>query len=196
MRYVTGIRTVKPRILISILFLLLLMVTASCTCSDTGTSTIEPPSELTLLSIAEGQILVIKFGNTNWIEAEAGTTVALGDTLKAGDDSVVSPGYIGGLRMASEMIRPTVVSFLDIMLRDRDSNLRVEEVTVRNTLAGKTVSELDLGKYRHLLLLAVRTGEDWIYNPPADYALTPGCILVVMTTPEDRTALEEAFQSA
>ena len=115
---------------------------------------------------------------------------------KAGADSVVSPGYIGGLRMASEMIRPTVVSFLDIMLRDRDSNLRVEEVTVPDTFAGKTVSELDLGKYRHLLLLAVRTGEDWIYNPPADYVTTPSCILVVMTTPEDRAALEEVFQAA
>ena len=115
---------------------------------------------------------------------------------KAGADAVVSPGYIGGLRMASEMIRPTVVSFLDIMLRDRDSNLRVEEIAVPDSLAGKTISELDLAKHRHLLLLAIRIGEDWIYNPPADYTTTPGCILVVMTTPEDRAALEKTFQTA
>jgi voltage-gated potassium channel len=115
---------------------------------------------------------------------------------KAGADSVVSPGYIGGLRMASEMIRPTVVSFLDIMLRDRDSNLRVEEVAVPDSLAGKTVSELDLGKHRHLLLLAIRTGESWLYNPPADFTTTPGCTLVVMTTPEDRAALEKSFRTA
>jgi len=115
---------------------------------------------------------------------------------KAGADAVVSPGYIGGLRMASEMIRPTVVSFLDIMLRDRDSNLRVEEVTVPNSLAGKTISELNLGKHRQLLLLAIRTGEDWKYNPPADCVTTPGCILVVMTTPEDQAALEKDFQNS
>jgi voltage-gated potassium channel len=115
---------------------------------------------------------------------------------KAGANAVVSPGYIGGLRMASEMIRPTVVSFLDIMLRDRDSNLRVEEVAIPDLLAGKTISELNLGKHRNLLLLAIRTGETWLYNPPADCATTPGCILVVMTTPEDRAALEKAFQTS
>jgi len=32
---------------------------------------------------------------------------------KAGADAVISPSYIGGLRIVSEMVRPTVVSFLD-----------------------------------------------------------------------------------
>ena len=49
---------------------------------------------------------------------------------KAGADSVVSPAFIGGLRIASEMIRPTAVSFLDTMLRDREKNLRMEEIPV------------------------------------------------------------------
>ncbi|MBF0593321.1 MAG: potassium channel family protein, partial [Nitrospirae bacterium] len=49
---------------------------------------------------------------------------------KAGADVVVSPHFIGGMRMASEMFRPTVVSFLDTMLRDKDRNLRIEEVSV------------------------------------------------------------------
>ena len=39
---------------------------------------------------------------------------------KAGANSVVSPTFIGGLRMASEMARPAVVSFLDIMMRDKE----------------------------------------------------------------------------
>lgn len=53
-----------------------------------------------------------------------------GKLRRAGADSVVSPFLIGGMRMASEMIRPMVVTFLDTMLRDRDRNLRVEEVRV------------------------------------------------------------------
>ena len=48
----------------------------------------------------------------------------------AGADAVVSPSRTGGLRMASELIRPKVVSFLDQMLRDERSSLRVEELTV------------------------------------------------------------------
>ena len=48
-----------------------------------------------------------------------------GKLLTAGVDAVVSPSRIGGLRMASEMVRPKVVSCLDNMLRDQDNGLRV-----------------------------------------------------------------------
>ena len=84
---------------------------------------------------------------------------------KAGADAVVSPSAIGGLRMASEMVRPTVVSFLDTMLRDREKNLRVEELPVPESFVGRPISALNLKRFAHVLLLAVRTGENWIYNP-------------------------------
>jgi voltage-gated potassium channel len=48
---------------------------------------------------------------------------------KAGADAVVSPSLIGGLRMASELIRPAVVSFLEMMLRT-DEEWRVEEIAI------------------------------------------------------------------
>src|SRR4051812_21787477 len=37
---------------------------------------------------------------------------------RAGADAIVNPAAIGGLRLVSEMVRPSVVSFLDLMLRD------------------------------------------------------------------------------
>lgn len=66
---------------------------------------------------------------------------------KAGADAVVSLSYISGLRMASEMVRPTVVSFLDTMLRDREKNLRVEEILVPDHFIGKAISALNLKRY-------------------------------------------------
>ena len=90
---------------------------------------------------------------------------------RAGADTVVSPGFIGGLRMASEMVRPTAVSFLDTMLRDKEKNLRVEEIAVPDPFVGRTVSDLNLKRYPHFLLLAVRTAEDWVYNPSDDYII-------------------------
>ena len=52
------------------------------------------------------------------------------DKLKrVGADAIVSPDFTGGMRIASSMIRPTVVSFLDEMLRT-DEKLRVEEVRI------------------------------------------------------------------
>jgi voltage-gated potassium channel len=47
--------------------------------------------------------------------------------MRAGASSTVSPSQIGGLRMASELIRPHVVGFLDQMLKEQGSTLRVEE---------------------------------------------------------------------
>jgi len=111
---------------------------------------------------------------------------------KAGADSVVSPGYISGMRMASEMIRPTVVNFLDNMLRGKDESLRVEEVPMSPSLAGKALASLDLKKYPRTLLLAVKKGESWIYNPSrSDYIIEPENRLIVMTTPEERHTLEK-----
>ena len=108
---------------------------------------------------------------------------------KAGADAVVSPNAIGGLRMASEMVRPTVVSFLDIMLRDRESSLRVEELPVPESFVGRPISALNLKRFSHVLLLAVKTKEDWVYNPSESYVIDQKNTLVFMTTPEGRDEL-------
>jgi voltage-gated potassium channel len=111
-------------------------------------------------------------------------------TKKAGADAVVSPTAIGALRMASEMVRPTVVSFLDIMLRDREKNLRVEELPVPESFVGQPISALNLKKFSRSLLLAVKTTtQDWVYNPPESYVINQNNTLVVMTTPEEREEL-------
>ena len=110
---------------------------------------------------------------------------------KAGANSVVSPGYISGMRMASEMTRPTVVNFLDRMLRGRDENLRVEEVGIPKSLIGKALSVLNLKKYPRTLLLAVKKGEDWVYNPSRNYIIETDNKLIIMTTPDERKELEK-----
>jgi voltage-gated potassium channel len=112
---------------------------------------------------------------------------------QTGAEAVVSPGQIGGLRMASEMVRPTVVSFLDIMLRDREKNLRIEEAAVPARIAGQPLAALGLERYPRLLLLAVRRGDGWEYHPAADYPIEADDRLVFMTTPEVREQLESVL---
>jgi voltage-gated potassium channel len=109
---------------------------------------------------------------------------------KAGADSVISPNFIGGLRMATEMVKPTVVSFLDTMLRDQEKNLRVEEYTVPEDMAGKSISELPLKDCKYILLMALKNDQDWVYAPGMDYKLEGGDTLVFMATPQERRALE------
>ena len=59
------------------------------------------------------------------------------------------------------MVRPTVVSFLDIILK----------------------------KYTHVLLLAIKTREDWVHNPSANYVIAPEDTLVFMTMHKGRSEL-------
>jgi voltage-gated potassium channel len=114
---------------------------------------------------------------------------------KAGADAIVSPSYIGGLRIASEMIRPTVVSFLDTMMRDQEENLRIEEISIGESFVNEPIKTLSLKKYRNVLLLAIRGKEGWVYNPGEDYILKKDDILIIMTTPEEKFELEKIFKN-
>lgn len=107
---------------------------------------------------------------------------------RAGADAVVSPNVIGGLRMVAEMIRPKVVSFLDVMVRDKEKTLRIEEVPVPtgSHWCGKRVAELDLARHR-LLLLAVKApgeGAGYLYAPGPEHQLGGGETLIVLGEPD------------
>jgi voltage-gated potassium channel len=111
---------------------------------------------------------------------------------RAGADSVVALNYIGGLRMAAEMIRPHATDFMESMLRDREHPLRVEEVSVPEDSPhlGKRIEDLELANMGNLLLLAIRKGEgEWVYNPPAALLLEKGMRLIILATPEERQIL-------
>jgi voltage-gated potassium channel len=108
---------------------------------------------------------------------------------RAGADIVVSPTAIGGLRMASEMVRPAATTFLDVMMRDRGKNLRVEEIPAG--LAGRRLRDLNLSGFPQTLPLAVRAGDGWAYNPGPDHELTSDSVLIVMTTPDERQKVAE-----
>ena len=114
---------------------------------------------------------------------------------KAGADAVISENFIAGMRMASEMIRPTVVSFLDKMLADKDKNLRVEEVNIHSRHSGKKILELELDNFPNTLLLAVVSGEEWIYNPNNEHVIGDNSKIVVITNPEERLKLKTHLHS-
>jgi voltage-gated potassium channel len=112
------------------------------------------------------------------------TDARMGEKMvRAGASSAVSPNMIGGMRMASELIRPHVVGFLDLMLREKSKTLRVEEVAIGESSpwAGKTLHDSEIHRKFELLALAVRNQRgETTYNPQGDALLKAGDVLIVM----------------
>ncbi len=114
---------------------------------------------------------------------------------RAGADAVVSPNQIGGLRMVSELVRPTVVTFLDMMLRERDSHYRVEEQLVKagSLLDGRTIIDaMRIIKPRALIVALRHADGSWHYNPGPEDEISAGTWLVFIGSPESRAAVNRA----
>jgi voltage-gated potassium channel len=115
---------------------------------------------------------------------------------RSGADAVVSPNFIGGMRLVSELLRPAVVRFLDDMLRDRRAAFRIEEVRLgaRVRELGTTLGDARVREQFGMTVLAVRASDNqsWIYNPDADEKLGPGMTLVVLGSVEQVAELRRA----
>ena len=112
---------------------------------------------------------------------------------KVGADEIVSPSAIGGLRIASVMIRPSVVNFLDEMIRDTKQTVRVEEMQVdqRSSLIGQTLTKANIEEKTGLLLVAIRTADgNYHFNPPKKTTLQSQDTLIVMGTPDQLQSLQ------
>jgi voltage-gated potassium channel len=113
---------------------------------------------------------------------------------RAGADEIVSPDFTGGMRIASAMVRPHVVNFMDQMLRS-DDHLRVEEVLVPAGFAPRSVGAV-IPRSRDYVLMATHERGQWVFNPPDDHMLQPGTAIVLMTNPGAREKLESALRAA
>ena len=103
--------------------------------------------------------------------------------IRAGADRVVSPNLIGGMRIASEVVRPQVVEFLDQMLRDKDQNIRIEQVELRrgSPLVNKKLSETKIRKSTDVLVIAIRDRDGgYTYNPGPEAVLQEESTLIVL----------------
>ena len=76
---------------------------------------------------------------------------------KAGADRVISPVQIAGRRMASSIIRPEIVEFLDIVVGQGRESLRLEQFPIgpRSPVVGKTLRETKIGENTGAIVLSI-----------------------------------------
>lgn len=102
---------------------------------------------------------------------------------RAGADKTIAPNEIGGVRMAYLMLKPNVVSFLDIVTRFDDELLELGQVSVENDsdIASLMIKDASIPKRTGLIIIAIqRPGEKLRFNPVPTEVLIPGCSLLVL----------------
>lgn len=140
----------------------------------------------TLDSDHENLFLVISARNLNpkiRIAAKVIDTEANDKMMRAGADETISPSHIGGLRIASVMIRPNVVTFLDTLLRGQGTT-RFEEITLspKSKLVGKKFQEAQEAEETGLSVIAIRKKDEkeYVCNPRAEVTMEAGDVLVTL----------------
>lgn len=112
---------------------------------------------------------------------------------RAGADEIVSPDFTGAMRIASAMLRPHVVNFMDQMLLS-DDGLRMEEVLVPAHHEPTALAQL-APKSKDYILVATHEQGQWVFNPAEDHLVKGGAALVLMANPGGREQLEKFLQA-
>lgn len=104
--------------------------------------------------------------------------------LKVGANKTLSATEISGKRMAALLVKPNIISFLDVFTRVGDIELDLEEVTVfkDSYLENKNLIEAEIPKQTGLIVLAIKKYEDQklLFNPPVNYTFQIGDVLIVL----------------
>ena len=107
--------------------------------------------------------------------------------IRAGADIVISPSHIGGLRMASEMVRPATVQFLDSMMRGQKAGTRFEDIEAGAGAEGRSLGDFKGAEKKGALVVALKNPGNNTYevNPLPSVKLSKGDMLVAVGTPQE-----------
>ena len=115
----------------------------------------------------------------------------------AGASNVIMPDKLGGDHMASLVVTPDVIEFVDRLTIEGDTTAYLEEIAVDDLpkkYINKTILDLDLRRETGCTVIGIRTPDrDYIINPEAETVLTIGSSLIVLGRPEQIIKLRELF---
>ena len=115
----------------------------------------------------------------------------------AGANNVILPDKIGGDHMASLVVIPDLVEFIDNLGIVGEQNINIEEVKVEqlyNATVVKTIRELDLRKKTGCTVIGFKgVNGEYIVNPEADTKLVAGSKIVVLGRPEQIESLNSKY---
>lgn len=114
---------------------------------------------------------------------------------RAGADNVIMPDKIGGAHMASLVIKPDVIEFVDYVMGQGNDSNNLEEITFENLpeeFQNKSIKELEIRNKSGANIVGFRTPEgEYIINPSPDTIIMPKAKIFVLGTEQQISAFRD-----
>lgn len=115
----------------------------------------------------------------------------------AGADNVIMPDKLGGDHMASLLVTPDIVEFVDKLSVDAQNATHLEEIIVEKLpkeFLLKSIKDLDLRNKTGCSVIGFKTPEnEYVINPEADTKLVPNSKLIVLGSAEQILKLNSLY---
>ncbi len=115
----------------------------------------------------------------------------------AGADNVIMPDKLGGAHMASLVITPDIIEFIERLSIEGESSTNLEEILIENLpleYQSKSIYDLDLRRKTGCTVIGFKTPDkEYVINPEPDTQLIPNSKLIVLGKPEQIEKLNMLF---
>lgn len=103
---------------------------------------------------------------------------------RAGANNTVSPNEIGGKKIASMIIKPSLSDFVDHIIETKNVSLDIADIKIQDQseLLGETLRSARISDKTGLIVLAIRRIEkdEFLFNPKATEVLSEGDHMIVI----------------
>ena len=116
-----------------------------------------------------------------------------GKLITAGADEVVLPDHIGGLRLATGLLQPQLVGFLENMTQNRlDAQFNESIIQEDAPLDGISLRAASIHEQTGLVVIAIQDSDGtFLYNPPGDMKIAAGDALLVIANQKQLQTLHK-----
>ena len=115
----------------------------------------------------------------------------------AGADNVIMPDKLGGDHMASLLVTPDIVEFVDMLSVDTADATHIKEIFVNNLpkeFLSKSIRDLDIRKKTGCSIIGFKTSDcEYVINPSADTKLVENARLILLGNSEQIKNINKLF---
>ncbi len=115
----------------------------------------------------------------------------------AGADNIIMPDRLGGNHMASLIVTPDLIEFVERLTIEGKEHTNLEEISIDDLskdFTNKTIFDLNIRNRTGCLVIGLKKADnEYIINPEGDTMLDPGSHLIVLGNSEQISKLHEVF---